>query len=128
MLGACIAMDKALERPDVLPARVQQCLWANMYSGSVKKDHRGLTRLTKYLLRQLGLMLQLDADRFLTGQFIWADFPVSDRPRKPLKLPEWREKFRTELEDNLGKLDLETIGSQPRSIGEREQKKPSLRS
>ena len=24
-----------LTRPDVLPARVQQCLWANMYSGSV---------------------------------------------------------------------------------------------
>lgn len=62
MLGACIAMDKALERPlpslrrhrlgvsvvarsvesmdrpDVLPARVQQCLWANMYSGSASSS------------------------------------------------------------------------------------------
>eukprot|EP00435_Cladocopium_sp_Y103_P026441 s1440_g6.t1 len=127
MLGACIAMDKALERPDVLPARVQQCLWANMYSGSVKKDHRGLTRLTKYMLRQLGLILQLDSDRFLTGQFIWADFPVSDRVRKPLKLPEWREKFRSEQVEILGKLDLKSMGSRPASIEGSDPKTPSLR-
>jgi len=105
MLGACIAMDKALERPDVLPARVQQCLWANMYSGSVNKDHRGLTRLTKYMLRQLGLMLQLDSDRFLSGQFVWADFPVRDKPRKPLVLPEWRARFRVEIEENIEHMD-----------------------
>jgi len=105
MLGACIAMDKALERPDVLPARMQQCLWANMYSGSVKKDHRGLNRLTKYMLRQLGLMLQLDSDRFLSGQFVWADFPVRDKPRKPLVLPEWRARFRQEVKENIDKMD-----------------------
>eukprot|EP00441_Pelagodinium_beii_P033794 CAMPEP_0197638312 /NCGR_PEP_ID=MMETSP1338-20131121/13282_1 /TAXON_ID=43686 ORGANISM="Pelagodinium beii, Strain RCC1491" /NCGR_SAMPLE_ID=MMETSP1338 /ASSEMBLY_ACC=CAM_ASM_000754 /LENGTH=295 /DNA_ID=CAMNT_0043210865 /DNA_START=53 /DNA_END=936 /DNA_ORIENTATION=- len=87
MLGACVAMDRALERPDILPARVQQCLWNNMYSGSVKKDHKGLLRLTKYMLRQLGLMLALDADCFLSGKFVWADFPVHDGPRKPLALP-----------------------------------------
>lgn len=127
MLGACIAMDKALERPDVLPARVQQCLWANMYSGSVKKDHRGLMRLTKYMLRQLGLILQLDSDRFLSGQFIWADFPVSDRVRKPLKLPEWREKFRSEQVESLGKLDLKSMGSRPASIPGSDPKTPSLR-
>jgi len=131
MLGACIAMDKALERPDVLPARVQQCLWANMYSGSVKKDHKGLTRLTKYMLRQLGLILQLDSDRFLTGQFIWADFPVSDRVRKPLKLPEWRQKFRSEKEEVLGRLDLKdlkSMGSRPAKIeGSTPNEKPSLR-
>eukprot|EP00913_Durusdinium_trenchii_P035545 g33264.t1 len=126
MLGACIAMDKALERPDVLPARVQQCLWANMYSGSVKKDHKGLMRLTKYMLRQLGLILQLDADRFLSGQFIWADFPVSDRVRKPLKLPEWRAKFRTEREEAIGELDLKSMGTRPASI-EGPGKRPSLR-
>lgn len=126
MLGACIAMDKALERPDVLPARVQQCLWANMYSGSVKKDHRGLMRLTKYMLRQLGLILQLDSDRFLSGQFIWADFPVSDRVRKPLKLPEWREKFRSEQVESLGKLDLKSMGSRPASIPGSDPKTPSL--
>eukprot|EP00931_Biecheleriopsis_adriatica_P029908 TRINITY_DN17683_c0_g1_i2.p1 TRINITY_DN17683_c0_g1~~TRINITY_DN17683_c0_g1_i2.p1 ORF type:complete len:342 (-),score=79.28 TRINITY_DN17683_c0_g1_i2:92-1063(-) len=106
MLGACIAMDKALERPDVLPARVQQCLWANMYSGGVRKEHKGLTRLTKYMLRQLSLMLQLDADRFLSGQFVWADFPVHDGPRKPIALPVWRQQFREQVEE-FHKLESE---------------------
>merc|ERR1712118_168282 len=58
MLGFCLAMDKALERPDILPARLQQVIWANIYSGGVKKDANALTRITKYILRQLGLMLQ----------------------------------------------------------------------
>lgn len=96
LLGCCIAMDKALEKPDILPARLQQVLWANIYSGSVKKDAAALTRLTKYILRQLGLMLQLDAEHFLAGNFVWADFPVPDDPRpasQPLQLPAWREKF-----------------------------------
>eukprot|EP00933_Yihiella_yeosuensis_P021804 TRINITY_DN17203_c0_g3_i1.p1 TRINITY_DN17203_c0_g3~~TRINITY_DN17203_c0_g3_i1.p1 ORF type:complete len:380 (+),score=66.07 TRINITY_DN17203_c0_g3_i1:57-1142(+) len=106
MLGCCIAMDKALERPDVLPARVQQVLWNNMYSGSVKKDHKGLTRLTKYLLRQLGLVLQLDQERFLSGSFVWADFPVSDAPGRKIVLPEWRAQFR----EQLGDFELENLG------------------
>lgn len=99
MLGCCVALDKALERPDVLPARMQQVLWANMYSGSVKRDHKGLLRLTKYCLRQLGLMLQLDADRFLSGRFVWADFAVSDEPARPLELPVWRAEFRKALQE-----------------------------
>ncbi|CAE8621631.1 unnamed protein product, partial [Polarella glacialis] len=107
MLGCCIAMDKALERPDVLPARVQQVLWNNMYSGSVKKDHRGLMRLTKYILRQLSLVLQLDTDRFLTGSFVWADFPVSDGPRQPLALPVWRQQFREQVVE-FEKMDNES--------------------
>jgi hypothetical protein len=96
MLGFCLAMDKALERPDILPARLQQVIWANIYSGGVKKDARALTRITKYILRQLGLMLQLDADHFLAGNFVWADFPVSDeRPSgtKRLERPGWRDQF-----------------------------------
>jgi len=94
MLGCCVALDKALERPDILPARLQQVLWANVYSGAVKKDAAALTRLTKYCLRQLGLMLQLDAERFLSGSFVWADFPVPDgQPRRRLELPLWREEF-----------------------------------
>eukprot|EP00928_Gymnodinium_smaydae_P087595 TRINITY_DN71841_c0_g1_i1.p1 TRINITY_DN71841_c0_g1~~TRINITY_DN71841_c0_g1_i1.p1 ORF type:complete len:251 (+),score=75.63 TRINITY_DN71841_c0_g1_i1:105-755(+) len=68
MLGCCIALDKALERPDILPARLQQVLWANVYSGGVKKDAATLTLLTKYCLRQLGLMLQLDTEVFLDDQ------------------------------------------------------------
>jgi len=96
MLGFCLAMDKALERPDILPARLQQVIWANIYSGGVKKDAKALTRITKYILRQLGLMLQLDADHFLAGNFVWADFPVSDeRPSgtKRLERPGWRDQF-----------------------------------
>lgn len=94
MLGCCIALDKALERPDILPARLQQVLWANIYSGGVKKDSVGLTRLTKYCLRQLGLMLQLDAERFLSGSFVWASFPVpGDPPLKRPQLPLWKEEF-----------------------------------
>jgi len=95
MLGCCIAMDKALERPDILPARLQQTLWANVYSGNVKRDADGLTRLTKYCLRQLDLMLQLEGECFLSGSFVWADFPVPDNPQLPErpKLPLWREEF-----------------------------------
>lgn len=97
LLGCCIALDKALEKPDILPARLQQVLWANIYSGSIKKDAVALTRLTKYILRQLGLMLQLDVEHFLAGGFVWADFPVPDDPQLPqqqLKLPAWREQYR----------------------------------
>jgi len=93
MLGCCVALDKALERPDILPARLQQTLWANVYSGMVKKDANSLNRLTKYVLRQLGLMLQLDASSFLEGNFVWADFPVPNDPPKRLALPAWREEF-----------------------------------
>lgn len=98
MLGCCLALDKALERPDILPARLQQVIWANIYSGSIKKDAKSLTRITKYILRQLGLMLQLDADHFLAGNFVWADFPVKeDRSggAKRLARPDWRERFAT---------------------------------
>jgi len=93
MLGCCLALDKALERPDILPARLQQVLWANMYSGGIRKDAKGLTRLTKYCLRQLGLMLQLEAESFLNGGFVWADFPMPDEKPKRLQLPAWREEF-----------------------------------
>merc|ERR1719499_705416 len=94
MLGCCVALDKALERPDILPARLQQVLWANLYSGAVKKDADALTRLTKYCLRQLGLILQLDAEHFLAGNFVWADFPIPDgKPPARKQLPLWREQF-----------------------------------
>lgn len=95
MLGCCLSLDKALERPDVLPARLQQELWANVYSGSVKKDAAALMRFTKYLLRQLNLMLQLDTGHFLAGNFVWADFPVPNDPKRParLQIPAWKEEF-----------------------------------
>lgn len=94
MLGCCIALDKALERSDILPARLQQTLWANVYSGSAKKDASALIRLTRYCLRQLGLMLQLDTECFLSGSFVWADFPLPDDLKPaPRQLPVWREEF-----------------------------------
>lgn len=97
MLGCCVALDKSLDRADILPARLQQALWANIYSGSVLKDAAQLTRLTKYCLRQLGLMLQLEKDQFLTGSFVWADFPVPGDPPKRLNLPVWRQEYDTAM-------------------------------
>eukprot|EP00929_Paragymnodinium_shiwhaense_P119083 TRINITY_DN90971_c0_g1_i1.p1 TRINITY_DN90971_c0_g1~~TRINITY_DN90971_c0_g1_i1.p1 ORF type:complete len:358 (+),score=83.27 TRINITY_DN90971_c0_g1_i1:102-1175(+) len=95
MLGCCIHLDKALERPDILPARLQQVLWANVYSGGVKRDAAQLTLLTKYCLRQLGLMMRLPAENFLSGNFVWADFPLpSDGPPRRTALPLWKEEFR----------------------------------
>lgn len=96
MLGFCLAMDKALERPDILPARLQQVVWANIYSGSVKKDAKSLTKITKYILRQLGLMLQLDADHFLEGNFVWADFPTEgyrSGHAKGIDRPSWMQAY-----------------------------------
>lgn len=75
MLGCCVALDKALERPDILPARLQQVLWANVYSGDIPKDSEFVTHLAKYVLMQLSFLLQLERDVVLTGAFRWADFP-----------------------------------------------------
>ena len=47
-------------RPDVLPARVQQCLWANMYSGSA--GDREIVRdfqVTMAVVREVGSWLAL---------------------------------------------------------------------
>lgn len=93
---------------------------------------------------------------FLSGQFIWADFPgtellendeflshtlPSQRPRseaseaagvaREVRSPDtWRDgfdwlRFRTAQEENLGKLDLKSMGTRPASI--EGGKKPSLR-
>jgi len=98
MFGCCIALDKALERSDILPARLQQVLWANIYSGSVKKDAAALNRLTKYLLRQLGLMLQIDKEHFLAGNFKWAPFPILPAPKGVSRdMPQWRKQFTDDL-------------------------------
>jgi len=93
MLGCCLALDKALERSDILPARLQQALWANIYSGSVNKNAQALNRLTKYLLRQLGLVLQLDKEDFLAGNFTWADYPLLSMPKSGRELPTWRREY-----------------------------------
>mmetsp|Transcript_56072 Transcript_56072/g.121258 ORF Transcript_56072/g.121258 Transcript_56072/m.121258 type:complete len:333 (+) Transcript_56072:232-1230(+) len=100
LLGCCVALDKALERPDILPARLRQELWANVYSGGCKKDSAALTLLTKYCLRQLALMLQLDTECVLNGNFVWADFPVPDgKPVQPRLLPVWREEYNKAMKD-----------------------------
>jgi len=97
MFGCCLALDKALERSDILPARLQQVLWANIYSGSVKKDAAALNRLTKYILRQLGLVLQLDKEHFLAGNFTWADYPLTTTPIAKRELPAWRKQYSEEV-------------------------------
>lgn len=100
MLGCCVALDKALERPDILPARIQQVLWRNVYSATGDRDATALMLLTKYVIRQLGLMLQLDAEHFLAGNFVWADFPIPDSVGQ-MELshePPWRKKFFEEMD------------------------------
>jgi len=87
MLGCCVALDKALERPDILPARLQQVLWSNVYNGDVPKDADFVEHLGKYVLMQLSFLLQLERDVVLTGAFKWADFP-----RKPQKQQQARTK------------------------------------
>jgi len=83
MFGCCVALDKALERPDILPARLQQVLWGNVYNGDVPKDADFVEHLGKYVLMQLSFLLQLEREVVLSGAFMWADFPR--RPKKPKK-------------------------------------------
>merc|ERR1712216_875177 len=40
LFGMCIALDRALERADILPARIQRVLANNLYSGEVRQDAR----------------------------------------------------------------------------------------
>jgi hypothetical protein len=77
MLGMCVALDRALERPDILPARIQRVLANNLYSGEVNPDAECVTLLTKYTLRQLQHVLQVDQKHFLSGTFVWTDFPIT---------------------------------------------------
>lgn len=74
MFGCMVTLDQCLERADILPARMQQALWRNVYSGEVPKNSDGLILLTKYMLRQLSLVLQLEEGHFVNAQFVWADF------------------------------------------------------
>ncbi|CEL97739.1 unnamed protein product [Vitrella brassicaformis CCMP3155] len=81
MYGFCVSLDLAMEKSDVLPARVREVLWGNLYSGEIGEDSPALDLLTIYVLRQLQYVLHMDKDQFLTGNFVWADFPVGDVPR-----------------------------------------------
>ena len=74
MFGCCVHLDQAIERADILPAKMQQSLWANVYAGDVPKDSEGLILLTKYMIRQLSLILQIESDDFKHVRFQWAPF------------------------------------------------------
>ena len=50
VFGFCVAMDKTLGQSNIFPARLQECLWNNVFAGEVPKNHEGLLLLTKYMM------------------------------------------------------------------------------
>jgi hypothetical protein len=85
MVGTMIALDGAVERADILPAKVQDGLWNNIYSQEIPRDSDAVLLLTKYTVRQLSFLLQVCADDFLNVRFRWADFPVYKQGTQELK-------------------------------------------
>ncbi|KAF4695361.1 hypothetical protein FOZ60_004851 [Perkinsus olseni] len=82
--GGCVALDRALRRGDILAARLQEQLHANIHSGEIQKDDKRLLLLTKYTVRQLSYMLRVPHDDFIFANFVWADFPLPSYPARPL--------------------------------------------
>lgn len=99
MVGFCVALDMAVERADILPARMQYVLWANVHSGSLANDHECVTLLTKYVIRQLSYLLMVPTENVLNGKFVWADMPVEEsalivrQPEYNYYLPKYRDKL-----------------------------------
>ncbi|KAL8452281.1 hypothetical protein Emed_001442 [Eimeria media] len=95
--GLMVSLDQALTEPDIFPARVKEALWGNVYSGEVAYGDRGLSLLTKYTIRQLLHILQLEPTHFLQARFscstgwlllyLKADFPLSPHYLAPPLLP-----------------------------------------
>ncbi|KAF4756228.1 hypothetical protein FOZ63_007420, partial [Perkinsus olseni] len=82
--GGCVALDRALRRGDILAARLQEQLHANIHSGEIQKDDKRLLLLTKYTVRQLSYILRVPHDDFIFANFVWADFPLPSYPARPL--------------------------------------------
>ncbi|KAL8436378.1 hypothetical protein ACSSS7_001778 [Eimeria intestinalis] len=78
-----VSLDQALTEADIFPARVKEALWG----GEVAYGDRGLSLLTKYTIRQLLHILQLEPTHFLQARFSWADFPLSPHYLAPPLLP-----------------------------------------
>ncbi|KAL8275567.1 hypothetical protein Esti_000518 [Eimeria stiedai] len=85
--GLMVSLDQALTEADIFPARVKEALWGNVFSGEVAYGDRGLSLLTKYTIRQLLHILQLEPTHFLQARFSWADFPLSPHYLAPPLLP-----------------------------------------
>ena len=75
-LGFCVALDVAIEKPDMLGGRVHETLWRSFHEGGIPKEDKRLIGLTKYTIRQASYALNIPKDNFLQGKFIWIDFPV----------------------------------------------------
>jgi len=83
MFGLCFSLDFALQRVDILPSRIREALWANVWAGNVDPDEPHLDLMTKYVVRQLTHILHIDRDSLLSSNFVWADFSVTpDMPRQ----------------------------------------------
>jgi len=83
MFGLCFSLDFSLQRADILPARIREALWANVWAGEVDPDEAYLDVATKYVVRQLSHILHMDREPLLSSNFVWADFPIyPEMPRQ----------------------------------------------
>lgn len=73
LMAMMVCLDDALGRTDILPARIHEALFMHIYSteGFLSDDPR-ITLLTKYVMRQLVHLLQMDREHFLNAEFVWA--------------------------------------------------------
>eukprot|EP00916_Digyalum_oweni_P008087 GHVL01013531.1.p1 GENE.GHVL01013531.1~~GHVL01013531.1.p1 ORF type:complete len:369 (+),score=76.14 GHVL01013531.1:96-1202(+) len=83
MIGFMLAFDDAMKQPDIMPAKIQENIWANVYGGNVAKNASFVILFTKYFLRQFQHILMLDKESFLTGHWTWVDFPLLSAPGGP---------------------------------------------
>jgi len=85
MFTLMLSLDDTLDRADILAARMQLVLWANVYSGEPSRNAHFIVLLTKYILRQLSMILQLPAESVMEGRFKWADFQVTAVSKEKLE-------------------------------------------
>jgi len=73
------SLDDAVDRPDILPARLRNVLRSHIFGAPRQDDEAALDLMTKYAVRQLAFVLQIDKAHLLAGAFVWADFPVQNQ-------------------------------------------------
>eukprot|EP00922_Rhytidocystis_sp_ex-Travisia-forbesii_P029922 GHVS01043881.1.p1 GENE.GHVS01043881.1~~GHVS01043881.1.p1 ORF type:complete len:330 (+),score=54.84 GHVS01043881.1:387-1376(+) len=76
MFGLMLTLDDALCRTDILPARINEAIWSNVYNQDIPPEDPRVVLLTKYVIRQLVHVLQMDRNHFLNADFVWADMII----------------------------------------------------
>lgn len=121
MYTFCIHLDLAMKDKDTMPARIRQVLWAHLYNSELDPDDETLDLTTKYVLRQLLHILQLDTAHFMTGNFVWADLPVPGVGRTRI-IPAFQQPMKLMgFPNGRTKGEFQT-GIRPRIVGQEERK------